>query len=108
MSDTIQFVNGAAVGFAMYVPEVFRAALRGHSFQTGDTIYDTRAAYDRWDDALKTLQICLTVTNAASGPAGNLSFTISRPNRDRTAIVRNETCTVTQREFIRLLRDGIA
>lgn len=108
MSDSIQFVDGAAVGFAMYVPEAFRAALRSHSFQAGDTIYDTRAAYDRWDEALKRLQICLAVTNAVPGPGGSLTFTISRPNRDRTAIARDETRTVTQQEFIRLLREGIA
>lgn len=107
MSETLEFVDGAAVGFAMYVPEVFRAALRNYSFQVGDTIYDTRAAYDRWEHALKRLQVGITVTKAVPGPGGNLTFTISRPNREKSAIVPTETRTMTQAEFTRLLRTGL-
>jgi hypothetical protein len=88
--------NGAAVGFTMYVPEVFRVALRSHSFQVGDTIYDTRAGIDPWADALKSLNVCLTVTEAASAMEGKLTFTILRQNRDRTAVVPTETRTVSQ------------
>ena len=106
--ESVQFNNGAAVGYAMYVPEVFRAALRHHDFRVGDTIYDTPAAYDRWSDALKRLRVCLTVTEATPGPEGRVTFAILRPNKERSAVVRRETRTMMQREFIRMLREGVA
>ena len=107
MSHSIEFSNGAAIGYAMYVPEVFRAALRHHDFRVGDTIYDTPAAYDRWSDALKRLRVCLTVTEANPGREGRVTFAMLRPNKERSAIVRSETRTMMQREFIRMLREGV-
>src|SRR5213078_3955666 len=100
MMQSVEFNNGAAVGYAMYVPEVFRAALRHHDFRVGDTIYDTPAAYDRWSDALKRLRICLSVTEATPGPEGQVTFAILRPNKEKSAVVPSETRTVTQREFV--------
>src|SRR5438105_4573877 len=108
MRQSIEFSNDVAVGYAMYVPEVFRAALRHHDFRVGDTIYDTPAAYDRWRDALKRLRVCLTVTEATPGPEGRVTFAILRPNKGRSAVVHSETRTVTQREFIGMLRQGVA
>jgi hypothetical protein len=106
MSHSTEFNKGAAVGYAMYVPEVFRGALRHHDFRVGDTIYDTPAAYDCWSDALKRIRVCLTVTEATPGPEGRVTVAILRPNKWRSAIVLSEKRTVTQREFIRMLRQG--
>ena len=66
--ESVEFSNGAAVGYAMYVPEVFRAALRHHDFRVGDAIYDTPVAYDRWSDALKCLRVCFNGDGSYSRP----------------------------------------
>ncbi len=55
----------------------------------------------------ESLQVGITVTKAVPGPGGNLTFTISRPNREKSAIVPTETRTMTQAEFTRLLRTGL-
>ena len=35
-------------GFAMCVPDCFKASVAQHNFQPGDTLYDTPEAYSVW------------------------------------------------------------
>jgi len=87
------------------------------SFNRGDTLYDTSAAYNVWSEALKSIGLCVQV-NAASnaadnskennGPsAGSVTFSMLIPNSDRTKLVHIGEHTLTQDDFVRFLIMGL-
>lgn len=128
------FENGYTMGWSLCLPESFRPALdirrqvrnmggqkvpvwtQGpwFSLQTGDMLYDVPEAYGKWSLAIKTVNVCLHVVDAASASAvkgglrepGFVTFEIFTPNDERTAwVIRNEK-TLTQDDFIRMLIVG--
>lgn len=82
------------------------------SFKTGDTLYDTPDAYEVWGEALKTMGLCVQVeTGTSADPvtdeggrsAGSVTFSILRPNEDRSKIVERCQHTMSQDDFVRFL-----
>ena len=93
-------------GFAMCVPDCFKASVAQHNFQPGDTLYDTPKAYSVWHTALQHIEFCLQVDSATRGRHGEVTLTILRPNQHRTVLIRVATVLTTHESFIALLRDG--
>lgn len=80
------FVDGYALGWKMAVPEAFKEALdikltprmfagkkemlwtqgRIYDFHEGDTIYDTKQAYEEWGEALKHIKLSVQVQFTSS------------------------------------------
>ena len=121
--------DAAASDWTMFVPTCFNSALdillterikkvggvntktlvwtQGNNFQfsTGDTLYDTPLAYERWSGALGQLKCCVRVTS--STPNG-LTFSISAPSEDRSSLRLISSHTLLQAEFVELLINGAA
>lgn len=93
-------------GFAMCVPDCFKASVAQHNFQPGDTLYDTAEAYSVWHTALQHIGFCVQVDSAIRGRDGNITLRVLRPNQHRTSLVRVATVRTTHESFIALLRDG--
>jgi hypothetical protein len=106
MPRVVEFEDGRAQGFAMYLPEAFKAAIEGYSFNPGDTIYDTPEADHEWAKALTKVNICVKVVSAHSGETAQLVYDLYRPNENRTELVRTATHNTTQEEFLEQLRIG--
>lgn len=80
------FVDGFALGWKMAVPDAFKEALdikltprmfagkkemlwtqgRVYDFHVGDTLYDTKQAYEEWGEALKHLKLSVQVQFSSS------------------------------------------
>lgn len=146
-SDTLiaNFVDGFALGWKMAIPESFKEALdikltprilakktkmvwtQGliYNFHEGDILYDTKLAYNRWEEALKHLQLCVQIQSASSSgyvpnetmidglsdkkkqlKYGSLLFKIYRPNKEKTAIEECEEIECTQDNFVIFLQTG--
>lgn len=90
----------------MCVPNCFKASVAQHDFQPGDTLYETPKAYSVWHTALQHIGFSVQVDSAVRGRDGSITFTVFRPNQDRTALVRATTIQTTQASFIALLRSG--
>jgi len=78
------FEDGFAAGWKMAVPEHFKEALdikltprnfnkkttmiwtqgKMYNFKSGDMLYDTKLAYQKWDEAMKHLKLCVQVKEA--------------------------------------------
>ena len=85
------------------------------SFKQGDIIYDTPHAYEQWSQALTQIGVGIFVREAAdvslsedgkSRFPGSVTFSILKPNRQRTKLVEHEQRTLTQDEFVRFLITG--
>lgn len=102
----VEFADGYAVGFHMAVGECFRQELLKERFSIGDTIYDTRLAYEgNWAEALLRINYCFKV---ASEPSEHVEFEVMRPNDQRTNLVVTERIKESVNEFIERLRNGHA
>ena len=93
-------------GYTFCVPDCFEASITQRNFQPGDTLYDTPDAYSEWGGALQRIGYAIQVDSATPGLAGRVTFTILRPNDQRTALVRLTSASGTQDSFIALLRSG--
>lgn len=86
------FIDGFALGWKMAIPEAFKDALdikltprklagktemiltqgRIYTFKKGDTLYDTKHAYQEWGEALKILKLSVQVQHAI--PSGYVAY----------------------------------
>jgi hypothetical protein len=122
--------NPEASDWFMYVPVAFNEALDIRfeaggpnsgwtqsgcfAFKQADTLYDTSAAYQRWADALKALNLGIVVKTASAagmGEAtsrypGSVSFTVMLPDSDRTVLTEAFEWLLTQDGFVSFLMDG--
>lgn len=82
------------------------------SFNLGDTLYDSPSAYQAWPPGLDKVNLCIKILDAAPAvPAikkrprdhGFVEFMLMAPNDERTRLLKGETRTLTQDEFIRFL-----
>jgi hypothetical protein len=84
------------------------------SFSVGDTLYDTPAAYEPWEQALKKIRLCAQVVEAvpASGTEsgtrfeGRVKIDLLVPDPHRTQLLKKATADLTQDEFVSLLIFG--
>lgn len=85
------------------------------SFHEGDTLYDTRDAYQDWAKAMKSISLCVQVTQAipagidAGGSKrypGSVTIEIFKPNEGRTKLVSYGHYTMSQDSFVHFLISG--
>jgi len=85
------------------------------SFKQGDTLYDTPKAYEVWSDALKHINTGLSVKAATNAGAsedgksrftGSVTFTILKPDKQRTKLVKQKERTISQDDFVEFLIIG--
>lgn len=85
------------------------------SFHEGDTLYDTRDAYQEWAKAMKSISLCVQVTQAipagidAGGSKrypGSVTIEIFKPNEGRTKLVSYGHYTMSQDSFVHFLISG--
>lgn len=84
------------------------------SFSVGDTLYDTPAAYEPWEQAMKKIRLCAQVVEAvpASGTEsgtrfeGRVKIDLLAPDAHRSKLVKKTTVDLTQDEFVSLLIFG--
>ena len=84
------------------------------SFREGDTLYDTRDAYQEWAKAMKSISLCVQVKQAipagidADGKRspGSVTIDIFKPNEERTKLVSCGHYTMSQYSFVRFLISG--
>ena len=129
------FVNGFAEGWGFAVGEFFRDELdikyterkeekksvwrwtqgRCFSFKEGHTIYDSPKGYSEWSEALREMKImCKVVKGVPAGydetqefHPGSVTFTLSKPNSEKTTIDRIGQYSLSQEEFVNFLKSGI-
>ena len=99
-----EFREGRAIGYAMFVPPVFKSALEAYDFAAGDTLYDVDTTAEVWSDAAGNVGVAVQVVSATPGAEGQLRYLVYRPNEKRTKLVRGASVTVTQEEFNSRLR----
>lgn len=123
-------------GWYFYVPNTFNSALDfkltermgkgkqqlvwtqdlGFSFQSGDTLYDTPAAYySPWCEAVKHIKCCIRIEQGiAAIPAfrdnsyspGFVRFSLMTPDHYHAKLIKRATLEMTQAEFVRFLIVG--
>lgn len=122
--------NPDASDWFMYVPAAFNEALDIRfeasgpnegwtqsgcfAFKQSDTLYDTPAAYQRWADALKVLNLGIVVRTASAAGVGeansrypgSVAFVVMLPDSDRTVLTEAFEWRLTQDQFVRFLMDG--
>ncbi|MFA5424098.1 MAG: hypothetical protein WC374_09610 [Phycisphaerae bacterium] len=85
------------------------------SFHRGSILYDTPKAYEKWGDAIKSINYCISILNGTSAePAarenericGNVEFSVLSPCRQTKKLTELGTFSLTQDEFIRFLIEG--
>ena len=85
------------------------------SFHRGCILYDTPKAYGKWNDAIKSINYCISILNGTSAePAisenerirGNVEFLVFSPFRRTKKLKKLGTFSLTQDEFIRFLIKG--
>jgi hypothetical protein len=84
------------------------------SFSIGDTLYDTPAAYEPWETAIKKIRLCAQVVEAvpSSGTEtgtrfeGRVKVDLLVPDAHRARLVKKATADLTQDEFVSLLIFG--
>jgi hypothetical protein len=148
LSNLLRPVSEVNPNWFMWVPLCFNAALdiqqtgrvfegiellewtqgSAFSFAAGDTIYDTKSAYEPWSEALKSICYCIEVKmaspsvpgklpskdpNKAKDPKnswprnpGRVDFKLFVPNSTRSGVVLEKECSMTQDAFVRLLITG--
>ena len=85
-----------------------------YSFSTGDTFYDSPAAYSlSWREVLPQISIAVTVTAAtpdeplgAGKKVGSLRVQFYQPNAERSQLVIAGERFMTQDDFVEFLRIG--
>ena len=68
--NKMEFISG----FAWAVPKAFKDAIIRCWFEAGDTLYDTRKGYDRWDEALKALNYSIQVKYSPSSANSRITI----------------------------------
>jgi hypothetical protein len=85
------------------------------SFREGDTLYDTRDAYQEWSKALKSISLCVQVKQAlpasialdgSKRSSGSVTIDIFKPNEGRTKLVGYGHYTMSQDSFVEFLISG--
>jgi len=91
------------------------------SFKQGDIIYDTPKAYLQWSEALKHLHLGVIIRLAVDSVPekrneggdvisprnhGQVSFTLHRPNAEKTRLIEYGEHELTQDDFVRFLIAG--
>lgn len=119
----------------MYVPPCFNEALdirktersingkrtlqwtqgSSFSFKAGDTLYDTPRAYEQWSEALRHINICLSIKEALSAGVsadgksrfpGSVTYVILKPDKQRRKLIQQRQRTVSQDQFVKFLIAG--
>jgi hypothetical protein len=103
----VRFRKGRAVGYDMFLPPAFRAALESYDFAAGDIVYDVDPSADEWSTVMKSVGVAVQITSAAPGVDGAIEYLVLRPDQHRTKLVRQESKTVTQERFNVLLQSGL-
>ena len=88
---------------------------RFFNFSEGQVLYDSPKAYlPLWRDALKHIKLrCEIVRAIPSGlnegqfNHGSVTFTLSKPNKDRTGLEMIDQYHLTQTDFVAYLRRGL-
>ena len=117
-----EFKNGYAKGWAVCVPESFKAALdiqpkpgtltltqgKWICFQPGDLIYDNCAPYERrtWAEALKEIDAAFQVTEGCTDILGEVAFEVYKPKRERTALEKVGHQRLPAHKFLKALICG--
>ncbi|MCI5129566.1 MAG: hypothetical protein D3915_08685 [Candidatus Electrothrix sp. AU1_5] len=86
------------------------------SFREGDTLYDTRDAYQEWAKAMKSISLCVQVKQAMPAGSidadggkrspGSVTIDIFKPNEGRTKLVSYGHYTMSQDSFVHFLISG--
>jgi hypothetical protein len=89
------------------------------SFEVGNIIYNTSSAYKRWPEGLKDLKYAIHVKKAEPNRykprkakekleiiPGFVEFLVYLPNETRTEIVEHSKQSLSQNEFVAMLREG--
>ncbi len=84
------------------------------SFSAGDTLYDTKNAYEKWSDALPQIRLCIQIISGQ--PAGfsengdrfpgRVKAKLLVPNSKKSQLVVKDMIDMTQYEFVQLLIFG--
>lgn len=100
----VLFENGYAQDFVMCVPECFKDTLFRGEFDKGDTFYDCKQAYQMpWGDALKHIKYFVRVIDSG---AAYVTYDVLTPTNDLQSAKKDGTHTVSNLEFIGLLKNG--
>lgn len=84
-------------------------------FKAGDMLYDTKAAYSPWEEALPHIGLCIQVTEGiaagsslpdGSRGSGSIDFAAFKPNHKRDALEKVCEHSMTQDDFVRFLICG--
>ena len=86
-----------------------------YSFKEGHTLYDTSKAYLEWSEALKYIRFICEVIHAMPNTVsdkkefinGFVTFTLKKPNHDKTGITNIGQYTVTQNQFVNYIKTGL-
>jgi hypothetical protein len=128
------FVDGYAEGWHFAVGKFFREELdikytarvvngkktmewtqgRLYNFKEGNTIYDTPKAYLIWGEALKHIKLICEVVRSTPNHLdnnrkflnGQVTFNLSKPNKDKTGIETIGQYSLSQNDFVEYLRTG--
>ena len=112
------FEDGFACGWKMAVPEAFKEALdikltprifakkkemlwtQGHlyDFHEGDTLYDTKQAYEEWGEALKHLKLSVQVQ--FSSPSGYVTYETIEVKNNELEIIHQKGKQEPKEEII--------
>jgi hypothetical protein len=84
------------------------------SFSRGDTLYDTKKAYEEWSTALQHINIRIQVERAMPSNvyddgkrfSGTVTLEVSTPNSCRTNFQKRGSITMTQDDFVEFLIFG--
>lgn len=97
-----------------------------YNFQCGYTFYDTLAAYDgEWRNSLAKLEMCLQIDSSTESYGvsfveydgkryvrrnqpiyGQVTFTVYKPNEQKTRLEKSHSYECRQDEFVTLLKTG--
>ena len=112
------FVDGFALGWKMAIPESFKEALdikltprrlagktemlwtqgRIYDFHEGDTIYDTKLAYEEWGKALKHFTLSVQVQFASS--SGYVTYETIETKDKKLEVIQQKGKTKSKEETI--------
>ena len=87
---------------------------RYYCFAEGHVLYDTPKAYMVWGEALKHIKLGLqiiravpcTVDSENQFKEGSVTFTLSKPNDEKTGLNNAGQFHLTQTEFVDFLKTG--
>lgn len=103
-NEAVEFKDGYAVGWKICVPECFKDSIKSKTFSVGDVFYDSPEAYEKiWIEALQNIQLVIQIQSFSPS---NVIYTLSTPNKDKTAIEKIATEAATADDFMNFLRYG--